>query len=147
MCLHHSTHHCGRGRYRRSRRLVRPGGHTDWTHLTSWFSPQLVGPGQCWWTPTAPTSTRGSRFWGTFREFFRLNWNKLVLEFENLPDWDIYYLAGGVEDADVLWELTDWLKDQCINTSVPSISVTLYVIIDLTNLASLQLSSNFIKSW
>ena len=60
--------------------------------LTSWFSRHLVGPGQCWWTPTTPTSTRGSRFWGTFREFFRLNWNKLAWEFENLPDWGITLL-------------------------------------------------------
>ena len=39
--------------------------------------------------------------------------------------WLRYYLGGDVEDADVLWELTDWLKDQCINTSVRSISVIL----------------------
>ena len=118
MCLHHSTHHCGRGRYRRSRRLVRPGGHTDWTHLTSWFSPQLVGPGQCWWTPTTPTSTRGSRFWGTFREFFRLNWNKLEWELENLPDWGITLL----EVWKMLMFSENWLTDWRTSVStLPSI--------------------------
>ena len=114
----HSTHHCGRGRYRRSRRLVRPGGHTDWTHLTSWFSPHLVGPGQCWWTPTTPTSTRGSRFWGTFREFFRLNWNKLAWEFENLPDWGITLL----EVWKMLMFSENWLTDWRTSVStLPSI--------------------------
>ena len=89
--------------------------------LTSWLSPRLVGPGQCWWTPTAPTSTRGSRFWGTFREFFRLNWNKLAWEFENLPDWGITLL----EVWKMLMFSENWLTDW--RTSVSTLPSLLFL--------------------